>query len=240
MSKEKPDAWMPLYTGDWDSDTADLSCEEDGAYGRLVRSYWRNGPPANDDAILARIVRMDLRAWKKLRPRIERFFQITDGVWRQKRVDAELIRWTEKKRLASEKARDAADARWGKKDAPSNAPSKPKAMLQAMHEQCPSPSSTEVEANKEASTLCGRQDADAHADGATPPCAWSGPESVRQAFSAALGDDWCRKYFDHCRWQDVPDRTVIPPDPVTGRKIIKDGSKILSALGLVMLMEKVA
>jgi hypothetical protein len=57
---DKPDAWMPLYIGDWDSGTRHLDCEQDGAYGRLVRHYWKNGPLPDDDAQLARIVGMPL------------------------------------------------------------------------------------------------------------------------------------------------------------------------------------
>ena len=96
MKEAKPDAWMPLYIGDWDGDTGHLSCEEDGAYMRLVRHYWRMGPPADNDAGLARIVRMDLRAWKKVRPAIVGYFQVGEGIWRHKRVDMELARWATK------------------------------------------------------------------------------------------------------------------------------------------------
>lgn len=235
MSKDKPDAWMPLYTGDWDGDTAHLSCEEDGAYGRLIRTYWRKGPPADDDLTLSRIVRMDLRAWRKLRPTIESFFQVADGVWRHKRVDAELIRWTDKKAAASAKALIAAEKRWGKKDAPSIAPSNARSTPQALPEQCPSSSSTEEEAPNRASSLRERQDDAALADGAPPPCAWTGPETVRQAFCTALGEAWCSKFLDGCRWQDVPDRAVIPPHPLIGKKITKDAVAVLAAEGIAVL-----
>lgn len=239
MSKEKPDAWMPLYTGDWDGDTAMLSCEEDGAYGRLVRSYWRHGPPRDDDVALARIVRMDLKAWRRVRPAVAAYFRIIEGVWRHKRVDEELIKWTAKRAKAIAKAQDAAEKRWGKKDAPSIPPGNAPGNQQALHEQCPSASSTEVEANKEASTLCGRQDADAHADGAPPPDAWPGPDSVWAAFSEALGEAWCEKFLRPCRWQDVPDRALIPPHPTIGVKMLKDCRSVLAKLGL-QLLEKAA
>lgn len=235
MSNDKPDAWMPLYIGDWDGDTADLSCEEDGAYGRLVRSYWRKGPPKDDDLTLSRIVRMDLRAWKKLRPTLAAFFQIGEGVWRHKRVDAELVRWSDKKAAASAKAQAAAEKRWGKKDASSIARSIAEPMLGAMPEQCPSSSSTEEEDPNRSSSLRGRQDDAAHADGAPPPCAWGGPESVRQAFAAALGEPWCEKYLYGCRWQDVPDRAILVDHPIIGKRIVKDASAVLRAEGLAIL-----
>ena len=102
--KEKPDAWMPLYIGDWDTATRQLTCEEDGAYGRLVRHYWRNGAPADDDAQLARIVGMDRRGWRRLRPVLEGFFDVRDGRWFHARVERELVLWTEKRRRAMERA----------------------------------------------------------------------------------------------------------------------------------------
>ena len=173
MKEAKPDAWMPLYIGDWDGDTGHLSCEEDGAYMRLVRHYWRMGPPADNDAGLARIVRMDLRAWKKVRPAIVGYFQVGDGFWRHKRVDMELARWATKKATASAKAQAAAEKRWGKggddpgkprRGAKGNAPSMP----QALPEQCPSSSSTEVDAPTGQSTLCGRESVEARRGGASP------------------------------------------------------------------------
>ena len=86
----KPDSWMPLYVSDWDADTAHLSCEEDGAYGRLIRFYWRNGPPADSDAVLARIVREPVPTWRRIRPALVPFFIIDGGKWTHRRVDAEL------------------------------------------------------------------------------------------------------------------------------------------------------
>ncbi len=146
MSKEaKPDAWMPLYIGDWDGDTAHLDCEQDGAYGRLIRHYWRNGPLADDDASLARIVRMDLKRWKKqIRPVLAPFFRIEHGLWNNNRADKEIVKWSGKKAAAAEKARIAAAKRW-QKDAPS--------IPQALLELCPSTSSREVDAPTGQSTL---------------------------------------------------------------------------------------
>jgi uncharacterized protein YdaU (DUF1376 family) len=167
VSKEaKPDAWMPLYVGDWDGDTGHLDCEQDGAYGRLIRFYWRTGPLPDDDAALSRIIRMPLARWRKVRPVIAAFFTVADGVWRHKRADHERVEWARRKERATERAKQAAEKRW-KSDARSNATSMPGAML----EQCPSPSpsSTEVEAPKRASTLCGPNGSFARLDGANAP-----------------------------------------------------------------------
>jgi uncharacterized protein YdaU (DUF1376 family) len=81
---------MPLYVTDWDRKTTHLDCEQDGAYGRLVRNYWNNGAPPDDDADLARIVRMPLARWRKIRAKIAPFFVIKDGRWLHERVEEEL------------------------------------------------------------------------------------------------------------------------------------------------------
>lgn len=104
MSKPaKSDIWMPLYVSDWDDKTSHLDCEQDGAYGRLVRNYWKNGPPIDDDAVLARIVRMDRARWRKVRSAVAPFFVIRDGRWFHERVEEEL----ERARAIIEKRRDA-------------------------------------------------------------------------------------------------------------------------------------
>lgn len=139
----KVDAWMPLYVGDWDGDTAHLSCEEDGAYGRLVRWYWRNGPPPDDDEIIGRIVRMPVTRWRKVRRVVALFFVIADGRWTHNRVEAELAAWADKKRGFVERARAAGIARAtkaGQKMKPQASRKLAASSRQAQLELSPSPS----------------------------------------------------------------------------------------------------
>jgi len=146
MSKpSKTDVWYPFFVGDYRKDTARLSCEQHGAYRQLLDEYWVTGPLPDDDVILAQIVGLELRAWRRQRPYLERFFIIADGVWRQGRVDRELAAAAERKAKAGTKARIAAGVRWGKpdgsvEDATRNAPSMLQAMPEDMHEECPPPS----------------------------------------------------------------------------------------------------
>src|SRR5688500_2390012 len=75
MSKEtKPDAWMPLYIGDYKKDTGRLTTELHGAYLLLIMEYWSTGPLADDDDELAAITVSSPKEWKRMRPKIARFF----------------------------------------------------------------------------------------------------------------------------------------------------------------------
>lgn len=126
----KIDVWMPLYIGDYLADTARLTTEQHGAYLLLIMDYWRNGPPPDNPEVLANIVRAKPTAWKKLRPALVCFFQVVNKQWHHKRIDAELQKARERKDKARQKAKAAAEQRWGKHrqqqsngDAPSIAPS---------------------------------------------------------------------------------------------------------------------
>lgn len=211
---EKPNAWMPLYIGDWDSDTRHLDCEQDGAYGRLVRHYWRNGPLPDDDAQLARIVGMALARWRKVRPTLAAFFTVSDGRWSHKRVDAELARWTDKKRRFIERASAGGRA----KAAKSSALSTPKAVLAG----CTSSSAEEVDGPTGQSTLFGQK-------------TFSGPKEVRDAFVRAKGESWVVSYIDPCGWQDVPERALIPATATAATEIRRACRSLLHELDIVVL-----
>lgn len=77
---------MPVFTDALLGDTEDLSAEEFGAYCRILFVTWRNNgaPLEADDIRLARIAKVTPRRWKAMRPVLERFFDLTDGRWRQK------------------------------------------------------------------------------------------------------------------------------------------------------------
>lgn len=231
MSKEKPDAWMPLYIGDWEGDTGHLTNEQDGAYGRLVRWYWRNGPLPDKDAVLASIIRADGRTWKRLRGDLAAFFVIADGAWRHKRIDAELVRWSEKKASASAKAEAAARARWEKENpngprgghASSNAPSNAPSIRQAMLEQCPSPSSTVERASKKALSHSGRDAplSPRESEAGSAP-RWPGPADIREVVVARMGESYAVSWLDQCAWQDVPERLIVTPTSLCADRLWRD------------------
>jgi len=86
------DSWMPIYVEDYLRDTQRLNAGQHGAYLLIIMDYWVNGPPPDDDEVLATITKSTKKGWQKLRQKLHGFFRIEGGVWRHKRVDHELDR----------------------------------------------------------------------------------------------------------------------------------------------------
>lgn len=233
LSKDsKPDAWMPLYIGDWDSGTAHLDCEEDGAYGRLVRHYWKNGPLPDDDAKLARIVRMDLKRWRRVRPTLAAFFMVADGTWRHKRVDEELVRWAEKRAKAIERAAAGGRAKAAKSTATSTSKSclkHPTSSAQAVLKGCTSASSTEVEGLPGHSTLC-------DANVASEPEARNArvPADIWEMVTRERGEQYAKSVLAKATWQDVPVKAVICATSYAADKLRQDFGRALKAEGITI------
>ena len=98
------------HIGDYDSATTHLSWDEDMAYTRLLRAYYRNEKPLpNDIDAVCRIARArskDERA--AVQTVLEEFFTLFPNGWRNKRADVEI----EKFQAKSAKAKSSANARW--------------------------------------------------------------------------------------------------------------------------------
>ena len=128
----KVDIWMPLYVADYLSATSRLTTEQHGAYLLLLMDYWKNGPPPDDDGVLAQITRLSPAAWSNARTMLQAFFQVQSGHWSHHRVDDELAKANHNKEVNSKRGKAGAAARYGKKDAPT--------MLQASLVDSTSPS----------------------------------------------------------------------------------------------------
>jgi uncharacterized protein YdaU (DUF1376 family) len=111
---EKPDAWMPLYVGDYLRDTGDLSLEEHGAYTKLLMHMWgREGRLPMDHVRLARLCQTDPDTWARVWPAIERFFEVSpDRAWiSQRRLLRELEKARRRRADAVEAGRRGAQRR---------------------------------------------------------------------------------------------------------------------------------
>lgn len=258
----EPRPWMPLYIADWEMDTAHLDCEQDGAYGRLVRWYWRNGPPPDDDGALARILRMDVRRWQKLRPVIAPFFRVGGGKWLHKRVDAERDRASHISVVRSE----ASGKRQRKTG--SNAPSNEQQLDLQTGDQT-NINSSAIGDNTRAlsrdsshaevgepltgsptiSTERGRADERAggsssrragtrrSGEAATSPApqhVWLGPPEVREAVVRRCGEDFTASYLDPCVWREEH-QAVVPKTSVAATRLSQDAGQVLRDKGLKIL-----
>lgn len=82
--------FMPLFVERYLADTTHLRTLEHGAYFKLILVYWqRGGALPDDDERLARITGLTARQWAKVRNVLVEFFDVSDGVWRHHRIDAE-------------------------------------------------------------------------------------------------------------------------------------------------------
>lgn len=89
----KPDSWLPLYFGDYLSDTMHLTTEQHGAYLLLLMSAWsRGGSLPNDEGQLAAICRADKSIWKRIRAAVLAFFTVEGDCLVQKRLTLEYQR----------------------------------------------------------------------------------------------------------------------------------------------------
>jgi len=110
---DKVDIFMPLYVADYDRDTSDLSFEEHGFYGALLRALWvRGGSLVLDRERLARMLRTDPKTFDRLWAATSHFFtQGEDGTLSQKRLSVELEKALGLRRAASEGGKRSAAAR---------------------------------------------------------------------------------------------------------------------------------
>lgn len=82
--------FMQVYVADYTADTQHLSCEEDGAYWRLLRAMWRSkGSLKNDPKFLARICGLTPSRWARIGPTVMELFVIEGGCITQKRLAEE-------------------------------------------------------------------------------------------------------------------------------------------------------
>lgn len=102
----RPNSFMPLYTGDWLRSVTHLTPQERDAYMLLVMRYWDTGLPLpNDDGRLARIALISDAEWNTIKVTVKAFFKVTlketMEVLEHSRVESELAKAT--KRYASRK-----------------------------------------------------------------------------------------------------------------------------------------
>lgn len=115
MAGARPDTWMPVFIGDYLSDTMHLTRDQHGGYILLIFAYWRRGGPLpDDDNYLAAIVKATPAEWRRLRPVLAAFFHIGEGRWHHKRINTELTGATSRTEERSRAGSNGAAKRWQK------------------------------------------------------------------------------------------------------------------------------
>lgn len=113
MTKPKTDIWMPIYVGDYLSDTMHLTTEQHGAYFLLMLAYWKNRGPLQENR-LKHIVSIDDDSWTI----VGEFFdnKIIPGKWVHKRIESELKKASVRKQAAENRGKKGMESRWGKQN----------------------------------------------------------------------------------------------------------------------------
>ena len=108
MSKKMP--MLQFFVSDHLADTHHLTLEEQGCYILLLFYTWLNRCRAypDDDVTIPKLLHISVEKWKELKPEIKPFFDLSDGSFRQLRLEDT---WKDaEQRIAKSKA--AAEARW--------------------------------------------------------------------------------------------------------------------------------
>lgn len=121
MSSEKDvSIWLPIYIGEMLSMTTRLTTEQIGGLYLLMLDYWKNGAIPNDNKIIGAITRLPASKVKLLKESI-----FATGIFAKDEVnnviyspylDDKKNEATDNKKMKSEKAKKAAEARWGNKE----------------------------------------------------------------------------------------------------------------------------
>lgn len=91
MTAKSTNIWFPFFPAAYLKKTTKLGTVGHGAYLLLLISYYSDAEPLpDDDEELASITRLPLKEWQKIRPKLERFFTVENGVWRQERAEEEI------------------------------------------------------------------------------------------------------------------------------------------------------
>ena len=117
-AKITPPVRLMLDIEAWKDETQLMTAAERGALLALKMFFWRTGPLPDDDAVLARIVGMEVKDWRKTRKALEPQFIVKCGEWLREDWNTELEEAYAAVNRAKELSRRGNAARWGRRREP--------------------------------------------------------------------------------------------------------------------------
>ena len=141
MSKDDVGIWLPIYIGEMLAMTTRFSTEQIGALYLLMMDYWKNGEVPHDDKIIAAITGLSAiktKTFIKLLLSIQ-LFESNGELLFSSYLNHKKETATNNRRVKTERAKKAADARWGKNennDSQNSKPADDKSNAQGVSELC--------------------------------------------------------------------------------------------------------
>jgi uncharacterized protein YdaU (DUF1376 family) len=116
MADKANGIWMPIFIGDYLSDTMHLTTEQHGAYFLLMLAYWKNRGPLPENKIKP-ITKLSEDSWSIDSLTLKEFFDTESqpGKWVHHRIEKELQKASENHKNAVKRGKAGAQKRYGKK-----------------------------------------------------------------------------------------------------------------------------
>ena len=138
--------WMPLYIGDLQAKFARMTVEQIGATLLLMMDFWKNGAIPHDLATVCSITKLSQHTKAKtlLNTLLAlELFEVESEQIHSNFLTSLKSQALQNQQMKSDKAKNAAQARWGKSASNAQAgPEKSSSITQVILESCPSSSSS--------------------------------------------------------------------------------------------------
>ena len=106
------DHWMRFNVGDYLADTMHLSTFQHGIYMRLIMHYFKRHELPEDERSLARIAGISVPQWRRESAPAVSLFSHENGVWKHRRIDAEIERAESIREVKQNAGKQGASKRW--------------------------------------------------------------------------------------------------------------------------------
>lgn len=136
---------LPLFTDAYLADTRHLSAQEHGAYLLLLMMAWRQPDCRlpNDDETLARWASVDVRTWKRIKPKVMAFWTLAEDQWSQSRLSKERKFVSKRAEIARQNGKQGGRPKSLRTLAPVNPPGSGRVTQTKAPNPSPNPSSIE-------------------------------------------------------------------------------------------------